>query len=341
MKKPITLLLTFSLAIFMINCSGKQKTPPAKVHTPRINIESNRPSLGQIISTPPMQNTVPPVPIEQISKTGKSHVSKKFKLPNTIKETSGLIKLDNRLWTFNDSGGKATLYQIDETNGQIVNTLNIQNAHNTDWEDIAYDDNYVYIGDIGNNRGNRKDLRVYKIPRTALGTQKNVLAEIIHFTYSDQKEFSSKPQKNNYDCEAMIAYNGNLYLFSKNWQNQKTRLYELSGHAGKHEAKYLSTFNIQGLVTGASINKELNILLLSTYSPLLNVNVWAFTNYKQGEFFNANSKKLNFTRPLQGQVEAITFTANYKAYLSTEAFKKYIFSFDATLYELDFSEEFE
>jgi hypothetical protein len=94
------------------------------------------------------------------------------------------------------------------------------------------------------------------------------------------------------------------------------------------------------MVTGATINKELNILLLTTYSSLLNVHVWAFTNFKGKNLFNGNAKRLNFKSSLQGQVEGITFTHNYKAYLSSEAFKKYIFSFDAMLYGLDFSGEF-
>jgi hypothetical protein len=279
--------------------------------------------------------------VQQIERDGETHYSKKFKLPNTIKETSGLIKLDNRLWTLNDSGGKAALYQIDERNGRILKTLTITNARNKDWEDIAYDDTYVYIGDVGNNRGNRKDLKIYKIPRAALRSQKSVRAEVIHFKYNDQKNFKSRPNKHNYDCEAMIAHNGKLYLFSKNWGNKKTRLYELSSHAGKHTAKHLSTFNIQGMVTGASINKELNILLLTTYSSLLNVNVWAFTNHNNRNFFNGDAKQLNFENPIQGQIEGITFTSNYKAYLSSEAFKKYIFSLDAALYEVDFSGEFQ
>jgi len=144
----------------------------------------------------------------------------------------------------------------------------------------------------------------------------------------------------------MVAHNGKLYLFSKNWQNQKTRLYELSSHAGKHQAKYLSTFNTQGMVTGATLNKELNILLLTTYSSFsnlnfLNVKVWAFTNFNNQNFFSGDKKRLNFRSTLQAQVEGITFTGNYKAYFSSEAFRKYIFSFDASLYELDFSEEFE
>ncbi len=345
MKNKKKLLLTISLPFLILNCSVKpilSNLPQLHIPMPPIKTQTPRPILGTPVSIP--QQSVPPRPSSvsrQTSKDGESHFFKKFKLPNSIKETSGLIKIDNRLWTFNDSGGKARLYQIDEKNGRIVKTLNITNAKNHDWEDIAYDDTYVYIGDVGNNRGNRKNLKVYKIPRASLRTSKSVKAEVIHFYYSDQKNFKSRSNKHNYDCEAMVAHNGKLYLFSKNWQNQKTRLYELSTQAGKHKAKYLSTFNIQGMVTGASLNKELNILLLTTYSKLLNVNVWAFTNYGYKNFFSANKKQLNFSSPLQGQIEGITFNANYTAYLSSEAFSKYIFSFDASLYELDFSGEFE
>jgi len=301
MKNRINILIILTLALLLANCSA-QPTP-----------------MNREIST---------------------QFSKKFKLPNIIKESSGLIKIDNRLWTLNDSGGKAALYQIDEHTGQIIKTVTIKNARNRDWEDIAYDKNYVYIGDFGNNRGNRKDLKIYKISRNALRSQKSLKAKIIHFTYSDQKDFKPKSKRSNYDCEAMVARNGKLYLFSKNWQNHKTRLYELSNKVGKHQAKYISTFNTYGMVTGASINKKSNILLLTTYDSLLNVNVWAFTNYNGNNFFSGDKKRLNFFSPLQGQIEGITFIDKYKAYLSSEFFQRYIFTFNASLYELDFSREF-
>jgi len=359
MKKRDILLPTI-LASLLLGCSGKQTvTPPPKVQTERPQtvqvpevvstpqlVQHNPHSLGTPISVPmevERENVQVYVPPKQSvrSKAGESYFEKKFKLPHSIEESSGLIKIDNQLWTMNDSGGQAALYAIDEQTGKIAKTLVVTNAKNRDWEDIAYDENYVYIGDFGNNRGNSKALKVYKIPRAALRSQKSARAEVIHFSYSDQKDFRSRPHKNNYDCEAMVAYNGKLYLFSKNWENQKTRLYELSSTPGKHVAKYMSTFNTQGMVTGATINKELGILLLTTYSPLLSVDIWAFTNFSGKNFFNGDSKNLNLQAPLGGQVEGVTFTDNYKAYLSSEAFSKYFVSFDAALYSLDFSGEFE
>ena len=350
--------IVFLFVPFIVSCSApKSKVQPPKIiYVPSVQapVVENRPqprnpsSLGTRISVPTRVPTViqeehrPTSSVRrQQSKQGETTFVTKFKLPNSINETSGLIKIDNRLWTLNDSGGRARLYQISERNGHIVKTLNIQNARNRDWEDIAYDDNYVYIGDIGNNRGNRRDLKVYKIPRASLRTEKSVRAEVISFNFSDQKAFKSKLYKSNYDCESMVAHHGKLYLFSKNWQNQKTRLYELSTQRGRHIAKYIATFNTQGMVTGADINEELDILLLTTYSSLLDVHVWAFTNYSGNNFFNGDHKRLNFKNSLQGQIEGITFKDNHKAYLSSEAFQKYIFSFDSTLYELDFSGEFE
>jgi hypothetical protein len=341
MKTKLKLLLTLITPLLLLNCSGKNQ-PLKTIQAPQAStpvIQDNRGLLGRAIGSP-IETVMTHIPVSHESTPyGKSKIVKKTKLSSQIKETSGLIKIDNRLWTFNDSGGRPELYQIDARNGRVVKTIRILNATNYDWEDIAYDDNYVYIGDIGNNLGNRKNLKIYKLPRAGLRTQKSVRAEVIAFSYSDQKEFIAKAHKNNFDCEAMVARNGKLYLFSKNWQDKKTRLYELTTNVGRQVAQYKRTFNIGGFVTGASLNKELDILLLTTYDSLLNVNVWAFTNYGGGLFFDGVAKKLNFD-PLLGQVEGVTFIDNYRAYLSSEAFHKYIFSLESSLYELNFSGEF-
>jgi len=343
MKKQANLLLTLTIPLLLLNCSNKplNSYPSNLPTTPTNNTITIEPTLGEPIKRPNTLPTPPAPVIRERPKSAESYLSTKFKLPKTLKESSGLIKVDNRLWTFNDSGGKPKLYQIDEHNGEILKSITIQNAHNRDWEDIAYDENHLYIGDFGNNLGNRRDLKVYKIPRAALRTQTSAKAEVIHFSYSDQKDFKAKRQANNYDCEAMVAYQGKLYLFSKNWLDNKTRLYELSSAPGKHKARYLSSFNIQGKVTGAAINKALGTLILTTYSSLLKVELWAFTNYRGNNFFNGKSKRLNLKNPLYAQVEAVTFIDKHQLYLSSESITKYIFALDASLFHVDFSGEFE
>ena len=366
MIKKEHILLTLIIVLFILNCSGKNgnpqvikpystpiiiNNPPKRVYTTPRTIPpevKNQELLGVAIKKIPSV-PAPVTPEEEIKNIpnhqnsivqGTTTLSTKFKLPHKLKESSALIKVDGMLWTLNDSGGKAKLYQISEKDGHIIKTLKIKHAHNRDWEALTYDDKYVYIGDFGNNRGNRKDLKIYKISRKALKNKRKAKAKIIHFRYSDQKNFHSRKRKHNFDCEAMIAYHGKLYLFSKDWKDNKTRLYELSTKAGKQIAHYRDDFNVQGLVTDASINKELDILILSTYSKLLTVSIWAFANFEHENFFKGTSKKLTLNS-LTAQVEGITFIDKYRAYLSSESFSKYIFSFDASLYEIDFSREFQ
>jgi len=364
MKRFLTLTIIIVTPLFFTSCTGKPySTHVLTLPTPTIDhpTETEIPkkaeenlALGTAIKHEEITIATPPIVAQRPSPKaikkrpnhqnglgkGTTLLSKVAKLPKKIKESSGLIKVDGQLWTLNDSGGKSKLYQIDEKSGKIIKSIKIRGAYNRDWEALTYDDNYVYIGDVGNNKGYRRDLKIYKIPRKALKNKKSVRAEIIHFKYSDQKSFKKlHSRQTNFDCEAMVAYHGKLYLFSKDWGDEKTRLYELSTQTGKQIAYYKDSFNIQGLVTDASVNKKLDILLLSTYSEFLNVTVWAFSNYPKENFFKGLSKKLTLNA-LSAQVEGITFIDNYKAYMSSEAFSKYIFSFDSALYKIDFSSEF-
>src|SRR5690554_1024138 len=68
-----------------------------------------------------------------------------------VNESSGLIYLNEKLITHNDSGNDAQLFEIDSLTGNVTRTVVINNATITDWEDIAYDDDYIFIGDFGNN----------------------------------------------------------------------------------------------------------------------------------------------------------------------------------------------
>ena len=91
-----------------------------------------------------------------------SNLKTKYDLPQTVKETSGLLVVDGKIITHNDSGDAANLYELDSVTGNLLRTINITNATNVDWEDIALDDTHIYVADIGNNNGNRTDLTIYK-----------------------------------------------------------------------------------------------------------------------------------------------------------------------------------
>ncbi len=82
-----------------------------------------------------------------------------------IAEASGVVVSrhdEDVLWVHNDSGGVARLFAM-KTDGTDLGTYNILGATATDWEDIAADDSYLYLGDIGDNGFVRESISVFRI----------------------------------------------------------------------------------------------------------------------------------------------------------------------------------
>ena len=92
----------------------------------------------------------------------------KAELPEEVKETSGLFFHNGRLWTHNDSGGQPVLYGLDTVNFKVAQRITLANVKNTDWEEVCSDGENVFVGDIGNNRGSRKDLKIYTFPLSSI-----------------------------------------------------------------------------------------------------------------------------------------------------------------------------
>jgi len=137
-------------------------------------------------------------------------------LPSSVKETSGLLYLHQRIITHNDSGGNAELYEIDPATGNVTRTVAVNNATNVDWEAICADDEYLYIGDFGNNAGSRTDLKIYRIRQSDYLEIDNdeVSAEVIHFAYADQTDFTPTNYTTNFDAEAFVALEDQLCIFT-------------------------------------------------------------------------------------------------------------------------------
>ncbi|GAA4813807.1 T9SS type A sorting domain-containing protein [Litoribaculum gwangyangense] len=239
--------------------------------------------------------------------------SDKFNLPAIIKETSGLINYGNKLITHNDSGNAPELYEINTLNGSINRTVTITNATNVDWEDIGQDDTYIYIGDIGNNNGNRLDLKFYRILKTDFDSSTNVTADIINYSYANQTDFTSNPNNNDWDAEGFVIYGNHILIFSKNWVNNEVDVYALPNSIGTQSAIKVSNYNAQGLITGADIVGS-NKIYLCGYSqdngtPFLieiyNLNVSTPSNLDV--FANSDAVKLNNFLPFGNQVEGICF----------------------------------
>lgn len=242
-----------------------------------------------------------------------------FPLGSEVKETSGLIFWNGKLWTHNDNDD-TNLYALSPSDGSIVETYPLPGITNTDWEAISQDENYIYIGDFGNNtRGNRTDLKIYKILKKDLlaGT---VQAEIINFTYEDQTDFSaSKPNGTDFDCEAFIVSSSEIFLFTKQWQSQQTAVYSLSKEAGDRLAKYEGTIKTYGMITDATYMESERLIVLSGYSPLLQPFLFLLYDFKETDFITGNKRKINLELPFH-QIESITTENGKEYYLTNEYF---------------------
>src|SRR5690606_21586629 len=150
------------------------------------------------------------------------------------------------------------IYQINAESGKIEKTVKIENAENIDWEELAFGNENVYIGDFGNNLGERKDLVIYYFAKSKLNSEEkeiSVQAQKIEFNFPEQKNFNPGNKITNFDCESMFYYNGKLHLFTKEWSNLSTTHYTLEIKPGKQPARKLETFKTNYLVTGAYIDE--------------------------------------------------------------------------------------
>ncbi len=239
-------------------------------------------------------------------------------LPAEVSETSGLLFFNNKLLTHNDSGTTAQIFEIDTVNLSIVRTVSISNATNVDWEDIAQDSQYIYIGDIGNFNGDRADLVVYRVVKSAYLQGDAVTAERIEFSYEDQTDFTPS-QQSEWDAEALAAIGDQLVIFTKNWQTNTTTAYAIPKAPGKHTALNLGSYSVNGLVSGATYNESKTTLFLLGYSKQLQPFVVEVPNIGSEFAFNGNEVK-TFLSIGFAQVEGITSVSPNRYLISSEYF---------------------
>ncbi len=233
-------------------------------------------------------------------------------LSDDLSETSGLVWIDGELWTHNDSGAANELHCIDTITGNISRTVSITNASSIDWEDITTDNTHLYIGDFGNNGGNRTDLCIYKVNKSFVyqDFDETIAEDTIQFYYPNQNlKHDNNPWKEstNFDCEAMIAFGDSLYLFSKNWGNNKTFLYSLPKQSGNYTATLLDSLNVEGLITAADIDTFSNRIVLLGYSDdYVSSFIWLLQDFSDQDFFSGHSTKID-TDLFGCQVEGIAW----------------------------------
>ena len=242
-------------------------------------------------------------------------------LSSDLGESSGLIYLNGKIITHTDSQGEAALYEVDSITGNYTRKVIVANASNGDWEDITTDSTHIFIGDFGNNGGNRTNLRIYRVLISDYINTPNdtVFCDTIRFSYADQNVFNYNPQATNWDCEAVVAIGDSLYLFTKNWVNAKTYVYPLSKNPGTYIATKTDSIFVQGLITGADYHVPSNRLILCGYTQYPFV---VEMNDPLGGAFGQNSfVRYNLPSPNLIQLEAVVTFDDNSYYLTAETFQ--------------------
>ena len=225
-----------------------------------------------------------------------------------LSEVSGMVKsrsYTNTYWVVNDSGNGNRLFAVNNEGNNIIPTFSrfsfygedaeegkeqwegfrVLYAENIDWETMTVDDNYLYVGDVGNNFNNRRDLKVYllsEIDPTA-STQSAVI-KMLPVRYPDQTEFPSIVSPH-FDSEAMFIADGALYFITKHRNGRGgyeagAKLYRLDTDFTEqgNELTLVETHSDLLAVTGAELSPDGQTLAVVSYEAL-----WLFGRPGEGD----------------------------------------------------------
>jgi len=200
-----------------------------------------------------------------------------------IAESSGLVasrRNPGLLWTHNDSGDGPFVYCLDAAI-RSCGVWRVTGAEAFDWEDIAIGPGPerdggpdLYVGDIGDNIGQRDTIVVYRTPEpvvtggaapTKAAPAATVRAEALRLRYPDGPH--------NAEALAVHPTTGDLYVITKNPSN--ATVYRA---AAPRDPRSVTTLTPVGtirlgigllgpeLVTGADISPDGRRVALSTYA---------------------------------------------------------------------------
>jgi len=242
-------------------------------------------------------------------------------------EISGIVAAGypGQFWVHNDSGDTARIFAINRKGEVLMPAylasryqdqpwpgLQVLNAWNEDWEDIARSsDGYLYLPDMGNNGNGRRDLGVYVLAEpNPLAVGEARALTFLPVVFPDQHKFPADLW--HFDCEAVFHSDGKLYFLTKHrkpgeiigWE-PGTKLYRL-------DTRYTDRENVLTLIadapevalpTGADLSADGRHLAVLTY-----LGVWLYARPEQGDnWLSGSSRFIPLPRETLKTAEAITW----------------------------------
>lgn len=241
-------------------------------------------------------------------------IARRTALPEALKEVSGMVRTPaGDLWLLNDSKNPPEIFRFDPVSQQLMETRRLP-VPNRDWEDLAADERgNLYIGDFGNNRNARRDLRIYRYNPTTRAI------DSILFHYPDQTAFAPADERDwNFNCEAMVFFQDSLHLFSKNSfkGNFYTKHYVLPARPGNYIAQLRDSICLKNrVITGAALSKDGKTLALTGYIigkrmgfiPYTKASVFYFSDFSGSDFLAGKQERRRLPKFLIArQYESVT-----------------------------------
>ena len=192
-------------------------------------------------------------------------------IPTEVRETSGLARGRTNtevFWTHNDSGNEPQLYAL-ATDGTIKTRVSLPNLRVTDWEDIeggtCGDAHCLYLADIGDNPGRRKNITIYEVREPAIADRTTEIRRTLNAVYPDG------PQ----DAEALFRLpDGSLFVVTKG-RHKAIKLYRFSAAGANDQGSLQLVREIAAQpraeadrVTAATASPNGNWVAMRSYSTL-------------------------------------------------------------------------
>ncbi|MDG1333858.1 MAG: hypothetical protein P8P74_16085 [Crocinitomicaceae bacterium] len=250
-----------------------------------------------------------------LSAFAQTSFAQTFHLSAELGEISGIEFLnDSTIVAINDGGNEPLLYLLN-LKGKVQSVVKVENAQNRDWEDLTVDDEHLYIGDIGNNVNNRRDLVIYKVKITDVLEKKTVQPQKITFNYKEQTAFPPDRADKHFDAEALAFYNDSLYIFTKDRARPlkgSAYVYKIPTAAGDYTVSKSAEIFIGkgGLLTDALTAADFvdGEFFLMTYNRVI------IKNLVDGEF--VGEENINFKT--YSQKEALVVKSKMELYVADE-----------------------
>jgi len=244
----------------------------------------------------------------------------------------------NIIYAFNSNGvdlGEFTLTGLTEP----VN-VNGETIHQRDWEDMAYDGTYLYIGEIGDNDRLYGTYYVHKCLEPDVNnppTDNEISCTSIPFTYQKYNSEGEPTEGNvSYDAETlMVDTNGDIYIITKgalDFTNGSgdSKVFKLD--IATNVANYVTDVSafedgeyiFLNPITGGDISSDGTSILIRTYEKIYKFNKSGTGEASVRAAINGEFVAVAYERELVEQGEAVAWAADGLGY--------YTISEEGTLY---------